>query len=84
VDNLMHLSWQHAVNDLRAARDPLEAEFFAAQPSIEREALDLHKRDQRRASRYLTDLTRARMERVVQTYRELRGTLVAKYPNSTY
>jgi dipeptidase len=84
VDNLMHLRWQHAVNDLRAARDPLEAEFFAAQPSIEREALDLYKRDQRRASRYLTDLTRARMERVVQTYRELRGTLVAKYTNSTY
>ena len=84
VDNLMHLRWQDAVNDLRAARDPIEAEFFATQSAIDRQALDLYAKDPAEASAFLTDLTRARMERVVRMYRDLRGTLITKYTNSTY
>jgi dipeptidase len=84
VDNLMHLRWQDAVNDLRAARDPIEAEFFATQSAIDRQALDLYKQDPAAASVFLTDLTRTRMERVVRMYRDLRGTLITKYTNSTY
>jgi dipeptidase len=84
VDNLMHLRWQDAVNDLRAARDPIEAEFFTTQPAIDRQALDLYRKDPAEASAFLTDLTRSRMERVVRMYRDLRGTLITKYTNSTY
>jgi len=84
VDNLMHLRWQDAVNDLRAAREPIEAEFFATQSAIDRQALDLYRKDPAEASAFLTDLTRGRMERVVKMYRDLRGTLITKYTNSTY
>ncbi len=84
VDNLMHLRWQEAVKDLRAARDPIEAEFFATQADIDRQALDLYAKDPAGASAFLTNLTRARMERVVRMYRDLRGTLITKYTNSTY
>ena len=84
VDNLMHLRWQDAVNDLHAARDPVEAEFFASQPSIDEKAAALYAKDPDAASRFLTDLTRRRMERVVEMYRSLRGTLMVKYTNSSY
>ena len=39
VDNLLYLKWQEAITDLRAARDPLEAGFFAEQDSIDSRAL---------------------------------------------
>ena len=39
VDNLLHLKWQKAVKDLWAMRDPVEAEFFDKQDSIEKEAV---------------------------------------------
>jgi dipeptidase len=84
VDNLMHLRWQDAVKDLRAARDPVEAEFFASQASIDEKAAALYAKDPNEASRFLTDLTRQRMERVVEMYRALRGTLMVKYTNSSY
>ena len=84
VDNLMHLRWQDAVKDLKAARDPVEAEFFASQPSIDEKASALYRKDPDEASRFLTDLTRQRMERVVEMYRALRGTLLVKYTNSSY
>jgi len=84
VDNLMLLRWQDAVKDLQAARDPIESEFFATQASIDQQALDLYRKDPERASAFLTDLTRTRMERVVKMYRDLRGTLITKYTNSTY
>ena len=84
VDNLMRLRWQDAVRDLHAARDPIEAEFFATQADIDRQALDLYSKDPAGASAFLTNLTRTRMERVVRMYRDLRGTLITKYTNSTY
>jgi len=84
VDNLMHLKWQEAVKDLRAARDPIEAEFFATQAATDTQALALYEKAPDQAARFLTDLTRARMERVVQVYRDLRATLITKHTNSTY
>jgi dipeptidase len=84
VDNLLHLRWQDAVKDLRAARDPIESEFFASQAAIEEQALALHTKSPAAAEKFLTDLTKARMERVVAMYRDLRGRLITKYTNSTY
>jgi dipeptidase len=84
VDNLMHLKWQAAVKDLRAVRDPLEQEFFETQPDVERRALDMHRRSPEASAKFLTDLTNARMERVVAMYRDLRTKLITKYTNSGY
>ncbi len=84
VDNLLHLKWQSAVLDLKAVRDPLEREFFATQAEVEARALELHRRDPGAAAAYLTELTEARMLRVVAMYRDLRATLITKYTNSGY
>jgi len=83
VDNLLHLGWQDAVRDLRTVRDPMEAGFFTSQPEIEAEALDLYKKDPKLAKDYLTKLTKYRMEKIVQMYRDLRYFLITKYTNST-
>jgi dipeptidase len=84
VDNLLHLKWQPAVKDLKAARDPVEGEFFSSQAAVEEKALAMHKKDPEQAAGFLTDLTRERMERTVRMYRDLRSALITKYTNSGY
>ena len=84
VDNLLHLRWQNAVEDLRAARNPLENEFFDRQVEIEEKALKLYNQNPKKARRYLTELTTERMEHIVSMYRELRNELISKYTNSVY
>ena len=84
VDNLLHLKWQKAVKDLWAARDPIEAEFFDEQASIEEEAMAFFENDPAKAEKFLTDLTQERMEEVVEMYRALRRLLITKYTNNTY
>lgn len=82
VDNLLYLRWQHAIKDLRAVRDPLEEEFFANVASVDREALRLFENDPETAKKYLTDITRASMEKTVKMYRDLRALLISKYTNN--
>jgi dipeptidase len=82
VDNLLYLRWQDAIEDLRAVRDPLEAEFFAKQKEMDQRALELYTKDPNSAKQFLTDLTRERMEQVVKMYTELRELLISKYTNN--
>ncbi len=75
----MLLRWQPAVKDLRAARDPVESGFFADQAAVDAKAAEMLKTDPAGAARYLTGLTVSRMEKLVEVYRKLRKTLLAKY-----
>jgi dipeptidase len=79
VEKLMLLRWQAAVKDLRAARDPVENGFFAEQGDVDAKAQELPAADPSGAARYLTELTKSRMERLVKLYRELRTKLLTKY-----
>jgi dipeptidase len=79
VEKLLHLRWQEAVKDLRAARDPLEEGFFTNQPEVEAKALKLHEKNPAEAVKYLTDLTISRMNDVVKMFRSLRDLLLTKY-----
>ncbi len=79
VEKLMLLRWRPAVADLRAARDPLEDEFFAAQAGIDKRVQAMAADGPANIVRYLTDLTISRMERVVTMFRELRKLLLTKY-----
>jgi dipeptidase len=79
VEKLLHLRWQEAVNDLYAARDPLEGGFFAAQAEVEAKALELLKKNPAQARKFLTDLTIGRMNDIVKMFRRLRETLMTKY-----
>jgi dipeptidase len=82
VDTLMSLKWQEADKDLKAMRDPLEAEFFAKQPEIEAKALELYKQDPEKAKDFLTDYCWSRMDEIAQMYRDLRYVLISKYCNN--
>lgn len=82
VDNLLYLKWQEAIRDVRAVRDPLEDEFLKDVERIDRQAQELYRRKPAQAAKYLTDYTRACMERAVEAYRALRTTLIGKYTNN--
>jgi dipeptidase len=82
VDNLLYLRFQDAMEDVRAARDPLEASFFSTQEEVEKKALELYLQSPEDAEAFLTDLSRSRMEKVVELYRKLRTQLITKYTNN--
>ncbi|MCX6572410.1 MAG: C69 family dipeptidase, partial [Candidatus Aminicenantes bacterium] len=79
VEKLMLLRWQAATKDLWAARNPVEDGFFAEQAAVDAKATALIKADPAGAAKYLTELTVSRMEALVDLYRKLRKTLLAKY-----
>ncbi len=79
VEKLMLLRWQAAVKDLRQARDPVEAAFFAEQGKVDAEAAALLEKDPAEAAKFLTALTIGRMEKLVDLYRNLRRKLLTKY-----
>jgi len=84
VEKLLHLRFQDAVKDLRAARDPLEEEFFGRQKAVEDEAAALAAKDADAAAVYLTKLTAERMDRIVHMYKDLRNLLLSKYSGDIY
>ncbi len=84
VDNLLHLKWQEAIKDLWAVRDPLEDEFFTEQQNIEEKALEIYRKNPSKAKKYLTELTKTRMKKIVKMYRDLRYLLITKYSNNEY
>jgi dipeptidase len=79
VEKLMLLRWQPALEDVRAARDPVEAGFLADQAAVDARAVELLAKDPADAARYLTSLTVSRMDKLVGLYRVLRKTLLTKY-----
>ena len=79
IEKLALLRWQPALKDVQAARRPVEDGFFAEQASVDAKAAEMIKSDPAGAAKYLTDLTIARMEKLVALYRGLRKTLLSKY-----
>jgi dipeptidase len=80
VEKLLLLRWQDAVKDLRAARDPIESEFFGRQQrEVEDKVLKLLEKDIAEAKKFLTELTISRMDQVVKMYKKLRNLLISKY-----
>ena len=67
------------IEDIKAVRDPIEAEFFAMQPFIEETALDLYNQDPDLSRSFLTTYTNASATRVVDAYWKLASQLVGRY-----
>jgi len=78
VFKVMGLKWQKAIEMLRAARDPLEAEIFAEIPEIDRKALELYNEDPEKAKKFLTQYTWNRMDDIVDLYHNLFWELITK------
>jgi dipeptidase len=82
VDNLLYLKWQEAIKDLRTKRDPLEKSFFDERDAVDQKALELFKKDPKKAKEFLTKYSNERMEKIVKMYRELKKELITKYTNN--
>lgn len=55
VSNFADLKFSYMIEDIKAVRDPFEAEFFQLQPAIENAALMLYEQDPEAARLFLTD-----------------------------
>jgi dipeptidase len=79
VSNWADLKYSYMIEDIKAVRDPLEAEFFAVQPFIEDTAVALYGQDAALARSFLTTYTNASAIRVVDAYWRLASQLVGRY-----
>ncbi|MCU0458799.1 MAG: C69 family dipeptidase [Bacteroidales bacterium] len=82
VDNLANLQFRDIADDVRAVREPFEAEMFTAQEKVEAEALSIYKKDQLAARKYLTGYSDEKMNRVTAMFLQLRDQIIAKYTNN--
>jgi dipeptidase len=83
ADDLVNRRYQDAIEDLKAVRDPLQAEFFANQEAVEKKALELYNEDPMKAKQYLTEYTHEAMAKATKAYWDLNWELIAKYTNNT-
>ncbi|NVO11678.1 MAG: C69 family dipeptidase [Bacteroidales bacterium] len=82
VDNLANLRFQDIAKDVRAVRDPFEADMFNNQKTIEDEALALYKKAPNLAREYLTNYSNGKMNRVTEMFIDLRNQIITKYTNN--
>lgn len=79
VSNYAGLIWDHMIEDIKAVRDPLEAEFFTLQPAIEKTAIELYDQDPELARTFITNYTNSCANRVVDAYWKLASQLFGRY-----
>ncbi|MEA4884496.1 MAG: C69 family dipeptidase [Clostridia bacterium] len=79
VSNYADLKYSYMIKDIAAVRDPLEKEFFALQPAVEKTALALYAMDPELARSYITNYTNANANRVVDAYWKLASQLAGRY-----
>lgn len=82
VDNLLYLNWQDGKKDLEAARKPLEDDFFKQNTEIEKQYLELQKKNPKKARELLNTYAQECADRIMHTYTQLRNTLITKYTNN--
>ena len=82
VDNLLYLNWQDGKKDLEAARKPLEDDFFKQNTEIEKQYLELQKKNPKKARELLNTYAQECSDRIMHTYTQLRNTLITKYTNN--
>ncbi len=82
VDNLANLRFQDIANDVRAVRDPFEANIFARQSQVEQEAMTLYKKNPKAAREHLTNYSNGLMNDVTKMFIGLRNDIIVKYTNN--
>ena len=82
VDNLANLRFQEVIKDVWEVRDPFEKNLFENQEQIEKQALELLKKNPTKGKEFLTKYTNQKMDEVTQMYLELRNQIITKYTNN--
>jgi dipeptidase len=83
AQSLVYLRYQDGLKILKAATDPLQASFLDEQAATDAAALALYQVDRAKADQFLTDYTWQAMDKVMQTYVDLRYVLIQKLAVST-
>jgi dipeptidase len=79
VANFANLKYSYMIEDIQEVQRDIEEAFLALQPSVEKTAIELGKRDPKLLTRYLTDYSITNAEMVVSRWRELGEELICKY-----
>ncbi len=79
VSNYANLKYSYMVKDIRTVQRELEESFLAAQPAIEKAAVELAQTDSELMRTFLTEYSVGRGEHVVRRWRELAEHLLVKY-----
>jgi dipeptidase len=82
VDNLANLKFQKIAEDVKLVRTPFEAEIHKNQESIEKEAMNLYKKNPTAAQEYLTRYSNGLMNDVTKMFIKLRNEIITNYTNN--
>ena len=82
VDNLLYLNWQDGKKDLEDVRQPMEKNIFKRNGEIEKEYMELQKKNPKKAAELLNAYTQECADQIMNTYTQLRNTLITKYTNN--
>ena len=79
VSNWADLKYSYMIQDIQAAQQKVEGDFFAMQPAVELAGVQLYEQDPELAVKYITNYTHNCANRAVKRWWELADELVAKY-----
>ncbi len=79
VANYANLKYSYMIKDIQAVQSDLESTFLSLQPVVEKNAVELAKKNPELLTRYLTDYSVGNAEKMVERWRELGEFLVCKY-----
>ena len=82
VDNMANLRFQDVIKDVWEVRDPFEKNIFDSQDKIEKEAIELLKKNPKKGKEFLTSYSNQKMNEVTLMYTELRNLIITKYTNN--
>ncbi len=82
VDNLANLRFQAVAKDVQTIRTPFEQNMFDNQSRIEAEALELLKKNPKKAQEFLTNYSNGKMNEVTAMFLKLRNDVIVKYTNN--
>ena len=79
VSNFVYVKYAKMIVDIKKEQNDIETNFLNLQPSVEKTALDLYKKDQETAKQYLTQYSVSSGETVMKKWRKLGEKLISKY-----
>ena len=82
VDNLANLRFQDVIQNVWTVRDPFEKDLFDKQDEIEKQAIELLKKNPKEGREFLTNYSNDKMNEVTKMYNELRNQIITKYTNN--
>ena len=81
VGNIADLKFVYMIEDVKAAQQKLEGEFFAMQSAIETAAVKMYETDRDLAIAFITDYTNTCATRATEAWWNLANFLLARYTN---